>query len=145
MIWLIQGSLRLQTRRARRRGAILLIAVWAMFWLSQAYAGCCNPHSGRPHQSMESGAAMHSHALAVQLDCGGGHEPACPVMLDEALPLAGAQLGFLDDGSFTQHLAPSSEPALPSRAARERAANHRLPDSLGPPGRAYLRFHRLLI
>ncbi len=144
MISHIQGSLRPQTRRARRRAAILLIAVWAMFWLSQAYAACCDPH-GRPRQSIESGAAMPSHAPAAQVDCNGGHEPTCPVMLDEALPLAGAQFGYLDDGGFPQHLAPSPEATLPMRTALERVGDRRLPDSPGPPDRAYLRFRRLLI
>lgn len=96
---------------------------------------------------MESHAAIHSDAGPDKShDVDGGHYTACPVVLDEVLPLSGAQpVHIVDAGKYAQHLAPPSEPAPLSRVAHERDGGYSLPNSPGPPDRAYLRSRRLLI
>jgi len=39
---------------------MLLIALWAMLWVSQAFAACCGPHGGMHHQSTNPGVEIHA-------------------------------------------------------------------------------------
>jgi len=122
---------------------MLLIAVWTMLWVSQAYAACCGPRAGTHHQSMNPLMEMHAIVQSEHEGCNDPQEPCCPQMLDEKLPIAGAQPGIVDDGRLAQ-------PALLQRAPLllfepYHTGNDRIPDSPGPPERVYLRLQRFLI
>ena len=135
--------IQLRTSRARRGGAVLLIALWAMLWVSQAYAACCGPHGGTHHQSMNPVMEMHAIVQSEQQGCNDPQEPCCAQMLDEKLPIASAQPGVVDDGRLAQPTLLQRAP--PMLFEPHRAGNDRIPDSPGPPDRVYLRLQRFLI
>ena len=120
---------------------MLLIAVWAMLWVSQAYAACCNPHGGRYHPP--ASAAMEVHAFVQHERCNDPQEPPCPQTLDEKLPIAGVQSATVNDGRLAQPAL--LQPASPMLLEAHRAGNDRVPDPPDPPDRVYLRLQRFLI
>ena len=122
---------------------MLLIVVWTMLWVSQAYAACCGPHGGMHHQSMNPSMEMHAIVQSEHEGCNDPREPCCPQMVDEKLPIASVQSAVVDDGRL-------AKPALLQRAPPmlfepHRAGNDRIPDSPGPQDRVYLRLQRFLI
>lgn len=126
---------------------MLLIAVWTMLLVSQAYAACCGPYGGMPvgahHESMPPSIEMHAIMQSEHEGCDDSQLPCCPQMFEEKLAIAGTQPGVVDDGRLAQ-------PALLQRVSpllfeAHRARNDRVPDSPGPPGRIYLRLQRFLI
>ncbi len=119
---------------------MLLIVVWTMLWVSQAYAGCCGPHGGTHHQSMNP--VMEMHAI-VQSEHDDPQEPCCPQTLDEKLPIASAQPGIVDDGRLAQPTLLQQAP--PMLFEPHHTGNDRMPVSPGPPDRVYLRLQRFLI
>jgi len=122
---------------------MLLIALWTMLWVSQAYAACCGLHIGMHHESMNPGMEMHAIVQSEHEGCNDPREPCCSQMLDEQLPIASAQPGIVDDGRLAQPALLQRTPPLlfePPRSAYER-----MPDSPGPPDRVYLRLQRFLI
>lgn len=122
---------------------MLLIALWSMLWVSQAYAACCGSHTGMQHESMSPAMEMHAIVPSEHEGCNDPQEPCCPQMLDALLPIASAQSVIVDNGRLAQ-------PALPQRTLPllfepHRAGNDLVPDSPGPPDRMYLRLQRFLI
>ncbi len=122
---------------------MLLIVVWTMLWVSQAFAACCGPHGVTRHQSTNPVMEMHAIVQSEHEGCNDPQAPCCPQMLDEKLPIAGVQSAAVDDGRLAQ-------PALlqlasPMLFEAHRAGNDRVPDSPGPPDRVYLRLQRFLI
>ncbi len=122
---------------------MLLIALWTMLWVSQAYAACCGPHAGMHHESMNPVMEMHAIVQSEHEGRDDPQEPPCPQTLDEKLAITSAQPGIVDDGRLVQ-------PALLQRAPPmlfepPRAGNDLVPDSPGPPDRMYLRLQRFLI
>ena len=139
----VRRFIQLRTRRARRGGAMLLIVVWTMLWVSQAYAACCGPHSGSHHESMNAAMEMHAIVRSEHVGCNDPQEPCCRQMLDEKLPIANAQPGLVDDGRLAQPVLLQRAPPLLFELPR--AGNDRIPDSPDPPDRPYLRLQRFLI
>lgn len=122
---------------------MLLVAIWTILWVSQAYAACCNPHGGSHHPSMNPVTEMHAIVQSEHEGYNDPQEPPCPQTLDEKLPIASAQPGIVDDGRLAQ-------PALLQLASPLLFQAHhtgidRIPDSPGPPDRVYLRLQRFLI
>jgi hypothetical protein len=135
-------SIRSRTRRPKR-GATLLIAAWTLLWLSQSWAGCCDPRGGQFHRSPNSAAAMDAVALSEHSGCNDPQGTPCPLVFDEVLPLASAQSAAAGGVDFLQLVSlPSSSPMF---IVQRRPGYDRIPDSPGPPGDVYLRFQRLLI
>ena len=122
---------------------MLLIGLWTMLWLSQAYAACCGAHGGMDHRPMPPDVEMHALVQSALEGCSDPQEPCCPQVVDEALGLASAQPGIVDDGRLAQpSLLQRSPPML---FEPHRAGNDRVPDAPGPPQRVYLLLRRLLI
>lgn len=122
---------------------MLLIAVWAMLWVFQAYAACCGRYGGTHHQSMNPVMEIHAIVQSEHERCIDPQEPCCTQMLDEKLPIASVQPGIVDDGRLAQ-------PALLQQASPmlfepHHTGDDRIPDSPGPPDRVYLRLQHLLI
>jgi len=135
--------IQLPASRAKRGGALLLILVWTMLWVSQAYAACCGPHGGMHQQSMIPAVEMHAIVQTEHEGCADPQEPCCPQMLDEKLPITGAQPGIVDDGRLAQPVV--RQPSPPMLFEPHRAGNDRIPDTPDPPERVYLLLRRLLI
>jgi len=122
---------------------MLLVVVWAMLWVSQAYAACCGPHGGMHHQSMVPVMEMHAIVQSEHEGCIDPQEPCCPQTLDGKLQIASAQPGIVYDGRLPQPAL--VQPGSPILVLPHRAGNDPLPDSPGPPDRVYLRLQRFLI
>ena len=122
---------------------MLLIAVWAMLWLSQAYAGCCEPHARRHHTQISPAMEIHAIVRSENEGCDHPQEPTCPQTLVEKLPIASAQIGAVADGKLTQVVLRKHAPRMPVDTARSR--NDRAGDPPLATGRAYLLLQRLLI
>jgi len=122
---------------------MLLIVVWTMLWVSQAYAACCGPHGGAHHQSMNPVMEMRAIVQSEHEGCNGPQEPCCPQMLDGKLPIASVQPGIVDDGRLAQPAL--LQQALPMLFEPHPTGDVRIPDSPGPPDRVYLRLQRFLI
>jgi len=122
---------------------MLLIAVWAMFLVAQAYAACCDPHGGRYHPPASAAMEVHAFVQSEHEGCNEPQEPPCPQTLDEKLPIASVQLGIVDDGKLAQPAMPQL--ASPMLFEPHHTGNDRVPDSPGPPDRVYLRLQRFLI
>jgi hypothetical protein len=129
--------------RPKRGGAMLLVAAWTLLWLSQAWAGCCDPRGGQFHRSPNSGAAIYAVALSEHAGCNDPQEIPCPLVFDEAVPLVSAQPAALGGANLVQS-APLPT-ASPMFIVQRRPGHDRMPDSPGPPGDVHLRFQRLLI
>ena len=141
------------SRRARRRSAMLLIALWAMFSLSQAYAACCAPQGGQLHGMPESVALVHSmdavgdtdHEDSDSLPGDNSQPPSCPVVFDETAVPISAQAAPVAGDDFSRVLVLPApfvvrEDAVPRRTARGGAYL-----SLPPPDPIYLHLQRFLI
>lgn len=135
--------IQLRTRRAGRGGAMLLIAVWAMVLVFQAYAACCGPHGGTYHRSMNPVMQMHAIVQSEHERCNDPQEPCCAQMLDEKLAIPSAQPGIADDGRLAQPALLQRSP--PMLFEPHHTGDDRVPDSPGPPDRVYLRLQRFLI
>jgi len=114
-----------------------------MLWVSQAYAACCGPHGGMDHRPMPSDVEMHALVPSAHKGCADPQESCCSQMLDEKLPITGAQLSIVDDGRLAQPVVLQRSP--PMLFVPHRAGNDRIPDAPGPPRRVYLLQQRLLI
>lgn len=121
---------------------MLLIAAWAMLWVFQAYAACCDPHGGRPYPPASPAVEAHAMVQSEHEGCN-DPQPPCAQTLDENLPIASAQPGIVDEGRLAQPAL--LQPASPMRFEAHHNGNDRVPDSPGPPDRVYLRLQRLLI
>ncbi len=133
---------------------MFLIALWAMFSVSEVLASCCNPHGGRLQRSTESFAYLHATAAAAHADHGQvdgpqqgeSHEPVCPAAMDEPAPPAGSKTALSNDDSSSRELiASAGRTAWPETAARPWVERDAISLSLAPPDRVYLRLQRLLI
>jgi hypothetical protein len=122
---------------------MLLIALWTMLLVSQAYAACCGSHGGMHHGSMLPVAEIHAIVQSEHEACNDPQEPYCPPIVDEQVPIASAQPSLVDDGRLAQ--AALVEHAPPMLFEAPRAGTDRIPDSPGPPDRVYLRLQRILI
>jgi len=121
---------------------MLLIVMWSMLWVSQAYSACCGPHGGTHHPSMNPVMQMQAIVQSEHEGCNDPQEPCCPQMLDERRPIAGVQ-SAVDEGRLAQPV--QQQQALPMLFEPYRLGNDRIPDSPGPPGRVYLRLQRFLV
>ena len=135
--------IQLPTRRARRGGAMLLIVVWTMLQVFQAYAACCGPHGGTPHQFMKPVMEVHAIVQSEHERCNDPQAPCCAQMLDEKRSIAGVLSAVVDDGRLTQPAL--LQRSLPMLFEPHHTGNDRVPDSPGPPDRMYLRLRRFLI
>ena len=141
------------SRSAKRNCAMFLIALLAMFSVSEVLAGCCAPHGGRFQHSTESFAYLHATAAATHADHdqvdgpqqGDSHEPVCPAAMDEPAPPAGSQTALFNDAASRELIASAVRFAWPEAAARPWVERDGIWLSLAPPGRVYLRLQRLLI
>lgn len=122
---------------------MLLILVWTLLWVSQAYAACCGPHAGMHHESMIPIVEMHAIVQSEHEGCSDPQEPPCPQTLDEKLAIPSAQPGLVDDGRLAQPALLQQAPPMLFEAPR--AGTDRIPDSPDPPDRVYLRLQRFLI
>lgn len=132
-----------RTRRAKRGGALLLMLMWTMVWVSQAYAACCGSRGGTRHQSMIPAVETYAMVPSAHEGCPDPQEPCCPQMVDENLPLGSALPGIVDDGRLAGSVVLQRSPPLLFELPE--AGNDRIPDSPDPSDRAYLRLQRLLI
>ncbi len=141
------------SRNAKRNCAMFLIALWAMFSVSEVLASCCDPHGGRFQRSTESFAYLHATAAAEHADHdqadgtqhGDSHVPACPAAVDKPAPPAGSQTALSNDDASRELLASPVRSAWPETAARPWVERDGIWLSLAPPDRVYLRLQRLLI
>ncbi len=141
------------SRGAKRICAMLLVALWAMFSVSEVLASCCDPHGGRFKHSTESSAHAHAAAAAAYADHGtvdgpqqgDSHEPACPGAVDEPAPPAGSQTALSNEATSQEWLASPLRSAWPESAARPWIERDRIRLSLAPPEPVYLRLQRFLI
>lgn len=122
---------------------MLLIVVWTMLQVSQAYAACCGPHGGTYHRSMNPVMQMHAIVQSEHERCNDPQEPCCAQMLDEKPAIPSAQPGIADDGRLAQPALLRQAPLILFEA--HRARNDRVPDLPGQPDRVYLRLQRFLI
>lgn len=132
-----------RTRRAKRGGALLLVLVWTMVWVSQAYAACCGSRSGTHRQSMIPAVEAHAIVPSAHEGCPDPQEPCRSQMVDENLPIGSAQPSVVDDGRFAGSVVLQRSPPLLLELPE--AGNDRIPDAPDPSERAYLRLQRLLI
>lgn len=135
----------IRTRRATRRGALLLVAVWATFWLSQVLVARCDPAGGQLYRSIESFGESHTVAACARIESGNSQEAPCTPALDETAPPAGPQAGPFRNGKAPQFFALPDQTTLPALPAWRWVGNDWLPVSVAPPGRLYLRLQRFLI
>ena len=141
-------------RGAKRNCAMLLVALWAVFSVSEVLAGCCDPHGGRFQRSTESFAHAHAAAAAAahadhgEVDGpqqGDSREPACPTAADEAAPRAGSQTALSNGAASQEFLAAPARSAWPEATVRPWDERDRIRLSLAPRGPIYLRLQRFLI
>lgn len=132
---------------------MLLIALWAMFSVSEVMASCCEPHGGRFKRSTESFAFVHATEAAAHADHGqidepqqgDSHEPVCPPAVDEAAPPAGSKTALSSDDASRGLIASAVRSNWTETAARPWVERYGIWLSLAPPDRVYLRLQRLLI
>ena len=122
---------------------MLLIVMWSVLWVSQAYAACCGPHGGTNHQAMNPVMQMQAIVQSEHEGCNDPQEPCCPQVLDERRPIAGVQTATVDESRLAQ-------PVLQQQALRllfepYRPGTDRTFESPGPPDRVYLRLQRFLV
>jgi hypothetical protein len=142
-VFLRYPFIRPRTRRPKRGGATLLIGAWTLFWLSQAWAGCCDPRGAQFHRSPDAATAIYAVADAEHVGCNDPQGTLCPLVFDEAVPLVSAHPAAFGGVDLAQSV-PSPTASL-MFILQHRPWIDRMPDSPGPPGDVYLRFQRLLI
>ena len=141
------------SRRAKRRSAIVLIALWAMFSLSQALAACCGPPGGPLHGMTKSVVVAHSMDAVSDTDRKDSDSlpsddslpPSCPVVFDETAVLVSAQAATAAGNDFSQALVPPAPFVAQQAAVPRRTVQGGAYRSLPPPDPLYLRLQRFLI
>ena len=132
---------------------MLLIAFWAMFSLSQAFAACCGPHGNQRQGTTEFFSAFHpieaatrgDHGEFDELPCDDPDNASCTVVFEDvALPVL-TPAAASNYGSFPQALVLSIQSTASAFAGHAGPGQGSAYLSLAPPAPIYLRFQRFLI